>query len=115
MAEVTKKEQPKQRSMPTSRPTNKKVRQYKFSLKDIKLVQDHLKAHGLIKKGDLEKIPWANIGLTLKLHTQLDLPPGPRNRTRLLTKETPNGPWLDLVALELTEEWLRVGNYFVTK
>ena len=95
------------RSMPTSRPTNKKVRQYKFSLKDIKLVQDHLKAHGSIKKGDLEKIPWANIGLLLKLHTQLDLPPGPRNRTRLLTKETTNGPWLELVALELTEEWLR--------
>ena len=95
------------RSMPTSRPTNKKVRQYKFSLKDIKLVQDHLKAHGLIKKGDLEKIPWANIGLTLKLHTQLNLPPGPRNRTRLLTRETTNGPWLELVALELMEEWMR--------
>ena len=111
MAEVAVKQeeakQPKQRSMPTSRPTNKKVRQYKFSLKDIKLVQDHLKAHGNIKKGDLEKIPWANIGLTLKLHTQLDLPPGPRNRTRLLTKETTTGPWLELVALELMEEWMR--------
>jgi hypothetical protein len=106
-ANEAKVKTPRQRSMPTSRPTNKKVRQYKFSLKDIKLVQDHLKTHGNIKKGDLEKIPWANIGLTLKLHTQLDLPPGPRNRTRLLTKETPNGPWLDLVALELSEEWLR--------
>jgi hypothetical protein len=111
MAEVTKKEPqaqpPKQRSMPTSRPTNKKVRQYKFSLKDIKLVQDHLKAHGSIKKGDLEKIPWANIGLPLQLHTQLGLPPGPRNRTRLLTREMKSGPWLELVPLELQEEWMR--------
>jgi len=108
MAAEEKKDEPTpKRSMATSRPTNKKVRQYKFSLKDIKLVQDHLKAHGSIKKGDLEKIPWANIGLTLKLHTQLNLPPGPRNRTRLLTRETTNGPWLELVALELMEEWMR--------
>jgi hypothetical protein len=112
MAAEEKKDEPAPKSeprlsMPTSRPTNKKVRQYKFSLKDIKLVQDHLKTHGSIKKGDLEKIPWANIGLTLRLHTQLDLPPGPRNRTRLLTKETTNGPWLELVALELMDEWMR--------
>ena len=108
MPEEKQDEKPRrQRSMPTSRPTNKKLRQYKFSLKDVKLVQDHLKAHGSIKKGDLEKIPWANIGLTLRLHTQLNLPPGPRNRTRLLTRETTNGPWLELVPLELMEEWLR--------
>ncbi len=108
MPEEKQDEPPKrQRSMPTSRPTNKKLRQYKFSLKDVKLVQDHLKAHGSIKKGDLEKIPWANIGLPLKLHTQLDLPPGPRNRTRLLTRETKNGPWLETVPLELMDEWLR--------
>ena len=100
-------EQAQRRSMPTSRPTNKKMRQYKFSLKDIKLVQDHLKAHGNIQKGDLEQIPWANIGLPLKTHTQLNLPPGPRNRTRLLTKETTNGPWLELVAQEMIDDFLR--------
>ena len=91
----------------TTRPADKKLRQFKFALKDVKLVQDHLKAHGNIKKGDLENVRWANIGLELKTHSQLKLPPGPRNRTRLLTKSATSADWLEIVPQELQEEWLR--------
>ena len=97
----------KKKSAYTLAPADKKLRQFKFALKDVKLVQDHLKAHGDIKKGDLENVPWANIGLQLRTHTQLKLPPGPRNRTRLLTKSATSKDWLEIVPQELQEEWLR--------
>ena len=35
----------------TTRPTDKKLRQFRFDLKDVKLAQDHLKEHGSLKKG----------------------------------------------------------------
>ena len=94
----------KKKSAYTLAPADKKLRQFKFALKDVKLVQDHLKAHGDIKKGDLENVPWANIGLQLRTHTQLKLPPGPRNRTRLLTKSATSKDWLEIVPQELQEE-----------
>ena len=96
------------RSAPTVRPTNKKIRQFKFEVRDVKLVTDHLKEHGDIKKGDLE-IPWVDTfpPQSLKTNTQLKLKPGPHNRTRLMARETPNGPWLEIVPRELSDQWLR--------
>ena len=96
------------RSAPTVRPTNKKIRQFKFEVRDVKLVTDHLKEHGHIKKGDLE-IPWVDTfpPQSLKTNTQLKLKPGPHNRTRLMARETPNGPWLEIVPRELSDQWLR--------
>ncbi len=96
------------RSAPTVRPANKKIRQFKFEVRDVKLVTDHLKEHGHIKKGDLE-IPWVDTfpPQSLKTNTQLKLKPGPHNRTRLMARETPNGPWLEIVPRELSDQWLR--------
>ena len=84
------------RSAPTIRPANKKIRQFKFEVRDVKLVTDHLKEHGNIKKGDLE-IPWVDTfpPQGLKTNSQLKLPPGPHNRTRLMGRETPNGRFSD--------------------
>ena len=90
----------------TTRPTDKKLRQFKFDLKDVKLAQDHLKEHGSLKKGDLD-IPWVSSGHTFKTNSQLNLPPGPRNRTLLMTQESKNGPWLQIVAQEMIGDWLR--------
>jgi hypothetical protein len=96
------------RSAPTVRPANKKIRQFKFEVRDVKLVTDHLKEHGSIKKGDLE-IPWVDIFPpgNLKTNSQLKLPPGPHNRTRLMARETPSGPWLEIVPREMNDLWLR--------
>ena len=96
------------RSAPTVRPANKKIRQFKFEVRDVKLVTDHLKEHGDIKKGDLE-IPWVDTfpPQSLKTNSQLKLKPGPHNRTRLMARETPNGPWLEIVPRELSDQWLR--------
>ena len=96
------------RSAPTVRPANKKIRQFKFEVRDVKLVTDHLKEHGDIKKGDLE-IPWVDTfpPQSLKTNSQLKLPPGPHNRTRLMARETLNGPWLEIVPKELSDQWLR--------
>ena len=68
-------------------------------------MQDHLKAHGDIKKGDLENVPWANIGLQLRTHTQLGFRRGAQSDAAADEGAT-SKDWLEIVA-ELREEWLR--------
>ena len=93
-----------QKKLKTSRPADRKLRQFRFDLKDVKLALTHLKEHGTLKKGDLE-IPWVQAGFEFKTNTQLKLPPGPRNRTLLMSLE--NGQWKEIVPTETLEEWLR--------
>ena len=99
-------EQPVAATLKTSRPANRRLRQNKFPLKEVKFVIEHLKVHGKILKGDIPEIPWAHIS-HFKTNAMLKLPPGPHNRALLMVQEQTNGPWLEVIPEEMTEDWLR--------
>ena len=69
----------------TSRLANRRLRQFQFHLKEVQQVIAFLNEHGKITDNDLPKIPWVR-GFQFKMHSQLKLPAGAHNQSRLFVR-----------------------------
>ena len=96
----------------TSRLANRRLRQFQFHLKEVQQVIAFLAQHGKITDNDLPKIPWVR-GFQFKTHSQLKLPAGAHNQSRLFVMEGTKWKWIvpkEDVQKMLRNEMLKEGS-----
>ncbi len=96
----------------TSRLANRRLRQFQFHLKEVQQVIAFLAQHGKITDNDLPKIPWVR-GFQFKTHSQLKLPAGAHNQSRLFVMEGSKWKWIvpkEDVQKMLRNEMLKEGS-----
>lgn len=96
----------------TSRLANRRLRQFQFHLKEVQQVVAFLNEHGKITDNDLPKIPWVR-GFQFKTHSQLKLPAGAHNQSRLFVMEGTKWKWIvpkEDVQKMLRNEMLKEGS-----
>ena len=90
----------------TSRLANRRLRQFQFHLKEVQQVIAFVNEHGKITDNDLPKIPWVR-GFQFKTHSQLKLPAGAHNQSRLFVMEGTPPKWKWIVPKEDVQKMLR--------